>query len=112
MMLHALQHYESLLKDYNGRPTALYFASRMTESLGGAKIYLKREDLNHMVPTKLPMHLDRRFGRYMGKKPPHCRNRCGTAWSCDRNRSSATGMECEIFMGTVDIARQRPMFSG
>ena len=75
---------DDLLKNYAGRPSLLYEAKKMTEDLGGAKIYLKREDLNHTGAHKINN----------GQNPCHRRNRCRTARCCNCYRccSDGTGM--------------------
>lgn len=103
-----MQQYASLLKEYNGRPTPLYFASRLTESLGGAKIYLKREDLNHTGAHKITNALGQALlARYMGKTRLIAETGAGQHGVATATAAALLGMECEIFMGTVDIARQR-----
>ena len=64
-------------KQYTGRPSILYYAEKMTKDLGGAKIYLKREDLNHTGAHKMLAREED------GQEKSHCRNRCGTAWCCN-----------------------------
>ena len=95
------------LREYAGRETPLYFAERLTEKLGGAKVYLKREDLCHTGAHKINNTIGQiLLARRMGKKAHHRRNRRGTAWRRHGNRSGAIRHECEIFMGKEDVARQ------
>ena len=76
----------TLLKEYAGRPSLLYYAKRMTEDLGGAKIYLKREDLNHTGAHKINLACQKD-----GQDKSHCRNRCRPAWSGYSYRCSIVG---------------------
>lgn len=81
-----------LLNEYAGRPSRLYFASHMTEDLGGAKVYLKREDLNHTGAHKINNVLGQvLLAKKMGKNPCHCRNRRRSAWCGNSNSSSSYG---------------------
>jgi tryptophan synthase beta chain len=103
------QEYASLLKNYNGRPTPLYCASRLTQHLGGAKIFLKREDLNHTGAHKITNALGQALlAKYMGKTRLIAETGAGQHGVATATAAALLGMECEIFMGTVDIARQRP----
>jgi tryptophan synthase beta chain len=103
------QEYLSLLKNYNGRPTPLYCASRLTQHLGGAKIFLKREDLNHTGAHKITNALGQALlAKYMGKTRLIAETGAGQHGVATATAAALLGMECEIFMGTVDIARQRP----
>src|SRR5487761_2409711 len=96
-----------LLHNYAGRPTPLYFCKRLTEQLGGAKIYLKREDLLHTGAHKINNALGQALlARRMGKKriiaePGAGQHGVATATVC-----ALLGMECVIYMGDVDMARQ------
>ena len=84
--------YQSLLRDYCGRETPLYFAESLTRKLGGARIFLKREDLNHTGAHKITNALGQALlGLFMGEKTTHRGNRCRPARGCDRNRSCASG---------------------
>jgi tryptophan synthase beta chain len=100
---------EHLLKTYVGRPTPLTFAARLTEHLGGAKIYLKREDLAHSGAHKINNALGQALlARRMGKRRIIAetgagQHGVGTATAC-----ALLGLECIVYMGTVDIARQQP----
>jgi tryptophan synthase beta chain len=103
------KEYLSLLKNYNGRPTPLYFASRLTQKLCGATIYLKREDLNHTGAHKITNALGQALlAKYMGKTRLIAETGAGQHGVATATAAALLGMECEIFMGTVDIARQRP----
>ena len=86
---------DDLLKNYAGRPSLLYEAKKMTEDLGGAKIYLKREDLNHTGAHKINNVLGQvLLAKKNGQNPCHRRNRCRTARCCNCYRccSDGTGM--------------------
>ncbi len=101
--------FEHLLKTYVGRPTPLTYASRLTAHLGGAKIYLKREDLAHTGAHKINNALGQALlARRMGKRRIVAetgagQHGVGTATAC-----ALLGLECIVYMGEVDIARQRP----
>jgi tryptophan synthase beta chain len=100
---------EHLLKTYVGRPTPLTFAARLTKHLGGAKIYLKREDLAHSGAHKINNALGQALlARRMGKRRIIAetgagQHGVGTATAC-----ALLGLDCIVYMGTVDIARQQP----
>jgi tryptophan synthase beta chain len=99
-----LDHY---LKDYVGRPSPLYFARRLTEHLGGAKIYLKREDLNHTGAHKVNNTVGQALlARHMGKKRVIAETGAGQHGVATATVAALFGLECEIFMGTEDIRRQ------
>ncbi len=99
--------FESYLKDYVGRPSPLYFASRLTESLGGAKIYLKREDLNHTGAHKVNNTVGQiLLARRMGKRKVIAETGAGQHGVATATVAALFGMECDIFMGTEDIRRQ------
>lgn len=105
----ATDEYLNLLKDYNGRETPLYFASRLTSKLGGARIYLKREDLNHTGAHKITNALGQALlARYMGKTRLIAETGAGQHGVATATAAALLGMECAIYMGTVDMARQRP----
>jgi len=95
------------LKDYAGRPTPLYFASRLTEHWGGAKVYLKREDLLHTGAHKLNNTLGQGLlAKRMGKTRLIAETGAGQHGVATATAAAMLGMECEIFMGTEDIKRQ------
>jgi tryptophan synthase beta chain len=101
--------YTNLLRDYCGRETPLYFAEGLTRRLGGCRIYLKREDLNHTGAHKITNALGQALlGRYMGKKRLIAETGAGQHGVATATAAALLGMECDIFMGTVDMARQRP----
>ena len=96
-----------LLKDYAGRPTPLYFAKRLTEQLGGAKIYLKREDLLHTGAHKINNALGQGLlARRMGKKRVIAETGAGQHGVATATVCALLGLECVIYMGDVDMARQ------
>ena len=96
-----------LLRDYCGRPTPLYFAERLTEQLGGAKIYLKREDLLHTGAHKINNALGQiLLAKRMGKKRIIAETGAGQHGVATATVCARFGMECVIYMGEVDMARQ------
>jgi tryptophan synthase beta chain len=96
-----------LLKDYAGRPTPLYFCKRLTEQLGGAKIYLKREDLLHTGAHKINNALGQGLlARRMGKKRIIAETGAGQHGVATATVCALLGMECVIYMGDVDMERQ------
>ena len=97
----------TLLNDYAGRPSRLYFAKRMTEDLGGAKIYLKREDLNHTGAHKINNVLGQALlAKRMGKTRLIAETGAGQHGVATATAAALFGMECEVFMGREDIERQ------
>ena len=96
-----------LLKNYAGRPSRLYFAKNMTKDLGGAKIYLKREDLNHTGSHKINNVLGQvLLAKRMGKKRLIAETGAGQHGVATATAAALMGMECEIFMGEEDTKRQ------
>ena len=96
-------------REYAGRPTPLYFAQRMTRTLGGAKIYLKREDLNHTGSHKINNTLGQALlAKRMGKKKVIAETGAGQHGVATATVAALFGMECKIFMGEEDIRRQAP----
>jgi tryptophan synthase beta chain len=99
--------FDSYLKDYVGRPSPLYFAKRLTEHLGGAKIYLKREDLNHTGAHKVNNTVGQiLLARRMGKRKVIAETGAGQHGVATATVAALFGMECDVFMGTEDIRRQ------
>ncbi len=97
----------SLLTDYAGRPTPLYFAKRLTESLCGAKIYLKREDLLHTGAHKINNSLGQGLlAKRMGKKRVIAETGAGQHGVATASACALLGLECVIYMGDVDMERQ------
>jgi tryptophan synthase beta chain len=97
------------LQDYSGRETPLYFARRLTEKLGGAKIYLKREDLGHTGSHKINNTLGQALlAQRMGKQRVIAETGAGQHGVATATVAALFGMECQIFMGEEDIRRQAP----
>ena len=98
---------DGLLKNYAGRPSILYYADRMTKDLGGAKIYLKREDLNHTGSHKLNNVLGQvLLAKKMGKTRVIAETGAGQHGVATATAAALFGMECEIYMGEEDTIRQ------
>ena len=96
-----------LLNNYAGRPSRLYFAERMTEDLGGAKVYLKREDLNHTGAHKINNVLGQALlAKKMGKTRLIAETGAGQHGVATATAAALMGMECEVFMGREDTERQ------
>ncbi len=99
--------FDTYLKDYVGRPSPLYFAKRLTEHLGGAKIYLKREDLNHTGAHKVNNTVGQiLLARRMGKRKVIAETGAGQHGVATATVAALFGLECDVFMGTEDIRRQ------
>jgi tryptophan synthase beta chain len=97
----------SLLKNYAGRATPLTFAARLTEQLGGARIYLKREDLAHTGAHKINNVLGQTLlARYMGKKRIIAETGAGQHGVASATAAALMGLECEVYMGAEDMRRQ------
>lgn len=95
------------LKHYVGRPTSLYFAERLTEHLGGAKIYLKREDLTHTGAHKINNTIGSALlAQRMGKKRVIAETGAGQHGVATATAASLFGLECDVFMGEEDMRRQ------
>ncbi|BDV43807.1 tryptophan synthase beta chain [Geotalea uraniireducens] len=95
------------LRQYVGRPNPLYFAAKLTEKLGGAKIYLKREDLNHTGAHKVNNTIGQGLlAKRMGKKRVIAETGAGQHGVATATIAALLGMECEVFMGEEDIHRQ------
>ncbi|WAC06439.1 MAG: tryptophan synthase subunit beta [Thermodesulfobacteriota bacterium] len=102
-----LRELDYYLKEFVGRETPLYFAQRLTEKLGGAKIYLKREDLNHTGAHKINNTVGQALlARRMGKKRIIAETGAGQHGVATATAATIFGMDCHIFMGTEDIKRQ------
>jgi tryptophan synthase beta chain len=96
-----------LARTYIGRPTPLYFAKRLTDSLGGARIYLKREDLAHTGAHKINNALGQALlAKKMGKKRLVAETGAGQHGVATATGAAFTGLECDIYMGSDDVARQ------
>ncbi len=101
------KQFRSYLKHYVGRPSPLYYAQRLSEELGGAKIYLKREDLNHTGAHKVNNTVGQiLLARRMGKKKVIAETGAGQHGVATATVAALFGLECEIFMGREDIRRQ------
>lgn len=99
---------KELLQEYSGRPTPLYYAGRLTEYLDGAKIYLKREDLNHTGAHKINNAIAQALlAKRMGKKKIIAETGAGQHGVATATVSALLGLECKIFMGEEDIKRQQ-----
>lgn len=100
---------EELRRDYIGRPSPLYFAEQLTKKVGGAKIYLKREDLNHTGSHKINNTLGQALLTIrMGKRRVIAETGAGQHGVATATACSRFGLECVVYMGEEDIRRQRP----
>lgn len=98
---------DKLFKEYAGRPSLLYYAENMTKDLGGAKIYLKREDLNHTGAHKINNVLGQcLLAKKMGKTRVIAETGAGQHGVATATAAALMGLECEIYMGKVDTERQ------
>lgn len=98
---------DKLLKEYAGRPSELYYAEKMTKDLGGAKIYLKREDMNHTGSHKINNVLGQALmAKKMGKTRIIAETGAGQHGVATATAAALLGLECEIFMGKEDTERQ------
>src|SRR5437016_13631286 len=98
-----------LLKDFAGRPTPLFEARRLTEHLGGARIYLKREDLLHTGAHKINNCLGQGLlAARMGKTRVIAETGAGQHGVATATVAALLGLECEVFMGAEDVERQKP----
>ena len=103
-----IAEYKHYLKDYSGRETPLYFAESLTEHLGGAKIYLKREDLNHLGSHKLNNVLGQiLLAKRMGKTRVIAETGAGQHGVATAATAAKFGMACDVYMGAEDVERQR-----
>ena len=101
------QELETLFRDYAGRPSRLYYAEKMTGDLGGAKIYLKREDLNHTGAHKINNVLGQALlAKKMGKTRLIAETGAGQHGVATATAAALMGMECVVFMGEEDTKRQ------
>jgi tryptophan synthase beta chain len=100
---------KNLLNTYVGRPTPLTYARRLSDALGGARIYLKREDLAHSGAHKINNALGQALlARQMGKRRVIAETGAGQHGVATATAAALLGLECVVYMGTVDIARQQP----
>ncbi|HEM5314403.1 TPA: tryptophan synthase subunit beta [Streptococcus suis] len=103
-----LAEYQAYLKDYAGRETPLYFAESFTKELGGAKIYLKREDLNHLGSHKLNNVLGQiLLAKRMGKTRVIAETGAGQHGVATAAVAARFGLGCDVYMGAEDVKRQR-----
>jgi tryptophan synthase beta chain len=99
---------DDLLKQYSGRPTPLYYAERLTRKLGGARIYLKREDLNHTGAHKINNAIGQAvLAKRMGKTKIIAETGAGQHGVATATVAALLGMECKVFMGEEDTKRQQ-----
>lgn len=102
-----IKELDTLNREYAGRPSLLYYAEKMTKDLGGAKIYLKREDLNHTGSHKINNVLGQcLLAKKMGKKRIIAETGAGQHGVAAATAAALMGLECEIFMGKEDTVRQ------
>ena len=102
-----INEFKTLLKDYAGRPSMLYYAEKMTKDLGGAKIYLKREDLNHTGSHKINNVLGQvLLAKKMGKKRVIAETGAGQHGVATATAAAFMNMECDVYMGKEDTERQ------
>lgn len=103
------REFSNLLRDYVGRPSPLYFAQRLTKKYGGARIFLKREDLNHTGAHKINNTIGQALlARRMGKKRLMAETGAGQHGVATATAAALFGMKCDVFMGAEDIRRQSP----
>src|SRR3974390_216924 len=101
------EEFEYYLRQYVGRPNPLYYAEKLTKKLGGAKIYLKREDLNHTGAHKVNNTIGQGLlAKRMGKKRVIAETGAGQHGVATATIAALFGMECEVFMGEEDTRRQ------
>ncbi len=101
--------YRALLADFVGRPSPLFLAEQLTEECGGAKIYLKREDLNHTGSHKINHTMgEALLAKRMGKKKLLAETGAGQHGVALATAAAMLGLECEIHMGSIDVAKQHP----
>ena len=100
---------DTLLQDYCGRPTPLYFAKRWSEKMGGAKVYLKREDLLHTGAHKINNAIGQALmARRLGKKRIIAETGAGQHGVATATVCARFGLACTVYMGQVDMERQAP----
>lgn len=103
------KEYDAELKHYVGRPSPLYFAERLTAAAGGAKLYLKREDLNHTGAHKVNNTIGQALlAKRMGKKRIIAETGAGQHGVASATVAARLGLECHVYMGADDIVRQAP----
>lgn len=100
---------QKLNADYVGRPSPIYFAQRLTDSVGGARIFLKREDLNHTGAHKINHSIgEALLAKYMGKTKVLAETGAGQHGVALATACALVGIDCEIHMGEIDIAKEHP----
>src|SRR5690554_1634455 len=103
-----IEEIQYLQQQYSGRPTPLYYAERLTQILGGAKIYLKREDLNHTGAHKINNAIGQAIlAKRMGKTKIIAETGAGQHGVASATVAALLGMECKVFMGEEDTVRQK-----
>lgn len=104
-----IEELDHLQQTYTGRPSPIYFAKRLTEAVGGAKIYLKREDLNHTGAHKINHCLGEvLLAKRMGKKKVIAETGAGQHGVALATAAALVGLECDVYMGEVDVKKQAP----
>lgn len=104
-----MEEYESLLKHYVGRPSPVYYAKRLSKAVGGADIYLKREDLNHTGAHKINHCVgEALLAKRMGYKKIIAETGAGQHGVALATSAALLGLDCDIYMGAVDVAKQAP----
>ena len=104
-----MAEYRELLREYVGRPSPLFLARRLTEHLGGAQVYLKREDLNHTGSHKINHCLgEGLLAKRMGKRKLIAETGAGQHGVALATAAALLGLECEIHMGAIDVEKQHP----
>ncbi len=107
-----MDEYESLLKHYVGRPSPVYYAKRLSKAIGGADIYLKREDLNHTGAHKINHCIgEALLAKRMGYKKIIAETGAGQHGVALATAASLLGLDCDIYMGSVDVAKESPNVS-
>lgn len=102
------QRFQALLRDYVGRPSPLYFAERLTRHAGGARIFLKREDMNHTGAHKINNAIGQALlARRMGKSRLIAETGAGQHGVATATAAALLGLPCEVYMGAEDVRRQR-----
>jgi tryptophan synthase beta chain len=104
-----LEEFHALLRDYVGRPTPLYEATRLSKAAGGARIFLKREDLTHTGAHKINNALGQALlARRMGKRRIVAETGAGQHGVATATACALLGLQCDVYMGAEDMARQAP----
>src|SRR5205085_3097358 len=102
------EQFHALLRNYVGRPSLLYFAERLTKEAGGARIYLKREDMNHTGAHKINNAVGQALlAQRMGKTRLIAETGAGQHGVATATAAALLGLPCEVYMGTEDVRRQR-----